>query len=296
VGVQVQPWADPALPGRENLVRFSYDRLRWGDRICLSFEAERGIEAPSSRWRAVARALWIMVHRDPGLSFHQVPVNIGDLCAPEMPAEVFAFARLRGTRRPLVPCPNLLRGTGHLPRPLPWDEKTDTVYFRGVDTGLPTLDQNARVALCRTARAIPGADCRFSKLVQFHGAQARQVLAEGLVHRAMPLAELNRHRFLVDCDGNSTSWDRYLHCGHFGGVPILFEPAWEECWHHHLADGENCLVADRHTLGAVVARLRAEPAWARRIAGGAARLVAQQLGTEAVQGMFEQAWRRRLAE
>jgi hypothetical protein len=130
--------------------------------------------------------------------------------------------------------------------------------------------------------------------VQFTGAEARQLLDEGLVHRPLPLAELNRHRFLVDCDGHSTSWDRYLHCGTLGGVPILFEPAWEECWHHLLVDGGNCLVADRHSLGGIVARLRAEPELARRIAGNASELVARHLGPEGVQAMFEQAWRQRL--
>ena len=295
VAVRVQPRLDPGLPGLDDLVSFSYDRQRWGDRICLSFETGRSIDAPASRWRMVAKALWTMVHRDPALRFDRVTVNIGDICAPEIPADVFAFARLRGTQRPLLPCPNLVRGTAHLPQPLPWDRKTDTVYFRGVDTGFASLERNARVALCRAARAIPGADCRLSRLIQFSGEEARLLRGEGLVDRTLPLAESNRHRFLVDCDGHSTSWDRYLYSGHFGGVPILFEPAWEECWHHLLVDGENCLRADRHSLAAVVARLRAEPELARRIAGNASSLVAVQLGPEAVQAMFEQAWRPRLA-
>ncbi len=294
VAVRVQPIAEPGLPGREDVVWFSYDRALWGDRICLTFEAERSVSAPASRWRALARAMWTMVQRDPAIRFDLVPVNIGDNCPEQMPEAVFAFARLRGTRRPLLPCPNLMEGTGHLPRALPWERKTDTVYFRGVDTGVALLERNARVALCRAARAIPGADCRFSRLVQFTGAEARQLLDEGLVHRPLPLAELNRHRFLVDCDGHSTSWDRYLHCGTLGGVPILFEPAWEECWHHLLVDGGNCLVADRHSLGGIVARLRAEPELARRIAGNASELVARHLGPEGVQAMFEQAWRQRL--
>jgi hypothetical protein len=33
----------------------------------------------------------------------------------------------------------------------------------------------------------------------------------------------------------------------------IFEPAWEECWHHLLKDGENCVVDDRHTLKDILA-------------------------------------------
>jgi maltooligosyltrehalose synthase len=104
---------------------------------------------------------------------------------------------------------------------------------------------------------------------------------------------MNKHRFLVDADGNTTSWDRYMWIGTFGGVPILFEPAWEECWHGSLVNGDNCIVADRATLGEVLERLRSDTALARHIAAGAAKLVATQLSPAGAQEMFETAWRTR---
>ena len=295
VAVRIKASADPTLAERDWVVRFSHDRQRWGDRIGLTFENGSCIASPASRWRAVAKALWTMVERDPAITFEEVPVHIGDVCGPLLPPDVFAFARLRGTRRPLLPCPNLIRGKAHLPAATRWESKTDTLYFRGVDTGLPDLDRNARVALCRAAQAIPGADCHLSRVLQFTGAEAERLHLEGLVQHSLPLGEMNRHRFLVDCDGNSTSWDRYLHIGSFGGVPILFEPAWEECWHHLLVDGENCLVVDRRSLEGTMAKLRAEPDLARRVAGNASRLVQEQLGPAGVQAIFEGAWRERLA-
>jgi glycosyltransferase involved in cell wall biosynthesis len=88
----------------------------------------------------------------------------------------------------------------------------------------------------------------------------------------------------VDADGNSSSWDRYLLIGHYGGVPIRFENLWQECWHSLLVDGENCVVADRHSLAAAVERLRANPDTARRIAANAGRTAAEQLSRPALLG------------
>jgi hypothetical protein len=117
-----------------------------------------------------------------------------------------------------------------------------------------------------------------------------QLRREGLAGRRIQVGEMNRHRFLVDTDGYTTSWDRYMLIGTFGATPILFEPAWEECWHGELVDGENCIVADRTTLGAVLERLRADPALSRKLAAGASALAARRLSPEGAQAMFEAAW------
>jgi predicted component of type VI protein secretion system len=106
------------------------------------------------------------------------------------------------------------------------------------------------------------------------------------VGRRHPIDMLNLHRFLADVDGNVSSWDRFLLIGSFGGVPIRFEPQWEECWHHMLADGHNCIVADRHTLADVLSRLRSRPEEARRIAANARELVCTHLSRRALRRML----------
>ena len=100
---------------------------------------------------------------------------------------------------------------------------------------------------------------------------------------------MNRHRFLVEADGNSSSWDRYMLIGSFGGVPIRFECEWEECWHPALVPGENCVLADCHSLPDVVARLRSRPVEALAIARNAARTVSETLSPPALAHQFHRA-------
>jgi hypothetical protein len=293
LAIRIDPASEPGLAGREALVRWSYDPERLGNRLCLRFESERRILALDSRWRTVAAALWRLIRNHPAIAFHDIPVDLEDGASPDLPDSVFCFARPKGARNALLPNPYLLQKRRRVPRARPWSEKTDWMYFRGADTGSPEVERNTRVVLCRTAAALPRTDCRLTRLVQGGPEFHAQIRREGLVGKRAPLPEMNRHRFLVDTDGNTTSWDRYLWTGTFGGVPILFEPTWEECWHGHLVEGENCLVADRTTLGEVLARLRADDALAQRLAAGAARLVATVLSPAGVQELFETAWLER---
>ena len=70
---------------------------------------------------------------------------------------------------------------------------------------------------------------------------------------------LNRHRYLLDIDGNSSSWHRFWLIGTFGCVPIRFEAKWVEYWHEKLEEGANYLYANRETLSDVVDSLRKQP-------------------------------------
>lgn len=292
MAVRVRPSAGP-LAGRPFLVWWSYDRQRTGARLLLTFESRAMLVNADARWRVLGAALWRMIRKHPGITFQDVPVDLGDGCGAETPESVFAFARPRGLRNALLPNPYLLRDREALPATLAWEAKTDKLYFRGALTGSSNLERNTRVALCRAARHLPGTDCRLTRLSEFSPEARAQVLREGLGSRRTQIPEMNRHRFLVDSDGNTTSWDRYMLIGTFGAAPILFEPAWEECWHGELVDGENCVRADRTTLGSLLERLRADSALARRVASGASALAARRLSQAGAQAMLEAAWLER---
>jgi len=229
LGLRVHPCADPRLAGRPSLVWWSYDRRQFGERLLLTFEAGAQLTNLDARWRVIATALWRMIRKDPTLVFHDVPVDLGDGCGAELPDFVFTFARPKGAANALLPNPYLLQDRKPVPAPLPWEAKTDRLYFRGADSGSPDLDLNTRVALCRAAAKLPRTDCFLTRLVQSGQAFREQLQKEGLVGRRVSISEMNKHRFLMDTDGNTTSWDRYMLIGTFGAVPILFEPAWEEC-------------------------------------------------------------------
>jgi len=250
--------------------------------VRIEFDSPAQARVQMIRWRILADSLDVIRRADPTFGFGPTRIDLGDGVGPEASDDIVAFARLPGSKARLIPNPYLLRGRRWLARPRAWERKSDALYFRGSSTGAPDFDANGRAALCRVARSIPRADCRLSRIKQVDDEFSRRLAAEGLVGRRHPLFWLDRYRHLVDADGNSSSWDRYLLIGHYGGVPIRFENLWQECWHGQLIDGLNCVVADRHTLAATVERLRANPEAARTIAAAAGRTVAEQLARPAL--------------
>ncbi|MFM7108634.1 MAG: hypothetical protein ACKOZU_08565, partial [Planctomycetaceae bacterium] len=202
---------------------WTFDRARHGDRVLISFATDDALRRWTARWRIVAAAVRDVARSRPDLRVHDFPLDLNDGVHPGTPLHVHAFARPVGSTVALVPNPYLLRPRPWLTPPLPWGWKTDTLYFRGSATGADDYEANVRVALCRLARALPRADCRLSRTRHRDAAFVARLAADGLAGRRHPLDALNLHRFLVDCDGHVSSWDRFLLIGSFGGVPIRFE-------------------------------------------------------------------------
>lgn len=269
-------------PAGSQITTWTFDRRRYGDEVRVEFSCPEQMRRFGTRWRDFARAIHACGVEDGEFRFERVRIHFGDGVFPQEPQDVLAFARRPGSSVGLVPNTYLLWPRPSLPAALAWERKSDTLYFRGASTGSPRYDDNARVVFCRAARSIPRSDCRISKLRQIDRDFARRLAADGFVARPDPIGRLNRHRFLADVDGNTSSWDRYLLIALFGGVPIRFEPAWEECWHEALVDGETCVVADRDTLPGIVGRLRANDGEARRIAEHANRLARTVLAPAAL--------------
>lgn len=251
-------------------------------RVVIQFHSAQTASRLLIRWRLLADVIHRIAATAGAFSFHDVLIDLGDGVDADAPAGILAFARRPGSQARLIPNPYLLRPRPWLGPALPWACKTDRVYFRGASTGATTYETNTRVALCLTAKSISRADCRVSRLKQVDSRFAARLEQDDLVRWRMPVWAMNRHRFLVDADGNSSSWDRYLLGGLFGGLPIRFEAGWEECWHDLLEDGVNYVAADRTSLPDVVERLRARPREARAIARAARRTVAERLSHRAL--------------
>ena len=273
-----------------SVVRWTYDRPALGHRLCLRFDDPESIHELTDRWRLIAHHLWTLVLRQPEIAFHDVAVDLGDGLFSDLPDTTFRFARRPGDRHPLLPNPYLLRRRGAIPRPVSWEKKVDTLYFRGSTTGSQTYEKNDRVKLCRLAKSIEDTDCLFSQVTRVAPDFGRQVREEGLLGTKHPLATMGRFRWIVDVDGNTSSWDRYFWIGVFASVPIRFETRWEESWHPLLKPNENFLGATAETLPDVVATLRHFPKRGRQIAQAAHDLVSRHLNAEAVHQAFEEAW------
>lgn len=259
--------------------RWSFTHARG---VAITFQAPAAVQKFLIRWRLIADVIHDLGRADRALGFRDVHIDLGDGVFADAPPDLLAFARRPGSRARLIPNPYLLRPRPWLPPALPWSCKTDTAYFRGASTGSADYDANARVALCLLANKMPRADFRVSRIKQVDGRFADRLARDGLIGWRLPIWVMNGHRFLVEADGNSSSWDRYMLIGSFGGVPIRFETEWEECWHDVLADGGNCVVADRLSLPAVIDRLRTHDRDARAIAAAASRTVAEHLSPPAL--------------
>lgn len=281
-----------AAVGPPTVTRWTYDRGRHGDVVNIEFVSPEQMRRFTRRWRDVADAIRDSGREDASFSFRRARIDLGDGVWHGTADDALAFARRPGSTVGLLPNTYLLRSRPRLPAALPWDRKADTLYFRGTSTGSQTFDENSRVVLCRLAKTLPRADCLISRMRQIDDGFARRLAEERLLGRRQPLARLNRHRFLADVDGNTSSWDRFLLIGLFGGVPIRFETSWEECWHDLLVDGVNCVVADRRSLPAVLERLRSRPAEAEEIARNATAVAATGLSRTAMRARLRRTLER----
>ena len=280
-------------PRHATLAWWSYSRGSRDGRLCIRFASRYGFLVHAPRWRTISNALWRMIAKRPTLTFSDIPVDISDCTDSTVPRDTLRFAKLPGDPHDLIPNAHLLGPRKPLPRAIPWNAKRDTLYFRGSLTGGESWD-NPRVSVCVIARDVPRADC---KLTYFPPAITRgfvdRVTAAGIVAPHDRPHELNHHRYLLDVDGNTSSWDRFRLIGLFGSVPIRFETKWEEFWHPRATPGEHYATADRHTLGDVVENLRARPSLAHAIRTAAADLAVSVLSPDAIQSTLEEVWLRR---
>lgn len=281
VAVRIAPGDDGS-----DVTVWSYDPSRDGPCVHIDFPSPRTFRRLFRRWRVLADAIVAGAAEHPGRGFHDVRIDLNDGVAAAGADGVLAFARPIGATTRLIPNTYLLGHRRPAPAALDWARKSDTLYFRGTSTGDVSYETNTRVALCRMAREVPRADCKISRTKQVDGGFAARLQDDGLTAARAPLDDMNRHRFLVDADGNATSWDRFLWIGTFGGVPIRFEPSWEECWHHLLVDGVNSVTSTRGTLADTVAGLRDDDRRSRAIAARAAALARDHLSPPALRRML----------
>ena len=290
ISVRFSPFLIPALSQIPSIALFSYDRSSFGNRICVWASDELAIMKYWDRCRLVANYLWDIMQKSTRI-YQDVPVDLGDgIVCDFVPENVFCFARKLGKKNPLLPNPYLLRRRKAFGKPLPLDKKKDVLYFRGSSTGDSSYEANRRVALCLAAKSVYGSNCGISHIVHVDDCFSERLRNDGILRPPDPLSTINQHRFTVDVDGNTSSWDRLFSISSFGSVPIRFECEFEECWHEMLVEGEHFVTADRFNLGSVVEQLRNNLSEAERISTNSTKLVHEQLSPKRIQEWFADAW------
>lgn len=276
-----------------NVVRWTYEPSLYGKHLCLEFASHPIADLWRFRWRTLANALGKIIDACRHITFHDVPVDVSDCADGSLPKNVFRFAKLPGEPHDLLPNPYLLERDAFRFRSASWWHMADSVFFRGAATGSGEYGANPRVAACLAARHIKGTDCKltsFNDVGEDFRIRAAQDGIAGV--RTKPTA-MGGHRYLLEVDGHTSSWDRFRRIGLCGGVPIRFETRWQEYWHDQIVEGTHYVAATRSNIGAVVADLRESPRRSQDIASHASEFVRGALSEDKAQDSFRRIWLKR---
>lgn len=245
------------------------------------------------------RALWLawsveLVARAARFPPLELLANFGDRLDRDMEhAPVLSSCRRASTTgQVLIPDFEFLRGHGALEGAVdaaieryPWSEKTPIAFWRGVTTGgrfaTAAFREAPRARLVLTSLEAPDlVDARFTALKQ--GAENNPELGDPR-YRAPSVspAESLRFRYLVDVDGNSSSWSRLVWLLRSNSA-VLKQASpflqWYYPWllpgHHYVA-----LEPDLADLTSVVRSLRERDAVARAVADAGRSFALEHLST-----------------
>jgi hypothetical protein len=290
LGFRTADFEDSRLTGKPWVYRVSYDPRAFGQRICLTFAPCDPATIDLKRLQIIVAALWQMRCWQPDLIYHDVHVDLSDCVDGDLPHYVFRVAKRPGEQHPLLPNLHLLSRRRGIPKAKPWEKKADTCWFRGAATGDTKFEKNKRVAICQVAKQVARVDSRLTSAPGVSAEFVESCQRAGIMGPPTCFTEMNNHRYLLDVDGNTTSWDRYLRIGLFGGVPIRFEPFWTEYWHQQLIEGQNVVTVDRTTFADQLASLREDERRSQMIAERASELARTALSREAVLRVFADRW------
>ncbi len=133
----------------------------------------------------------------------------------------------------------------------PWEDRRRSLVWRGSSTGLfwqtlNMLDDLPRYRMCKfAARLGAGADVALTDLVQAANPQEAELIRErvsreGLLKPFIPMIEMARHRFILDIDGNSNSWN-FMQKLRLGCCVLRVESQWHQwfadrliAWKHYV--------------------------------------------------------------
>lgn len=139
------------------------------------------------------------------------------------------------------------------PELIPWEDRRPSVVWRGSSTGLPWLlqtldhlDDLPRYRMCKFAAALGAqADVGLTEVVQTASPEddaliRERLMREGLLKPFVPMIEMARHRFMLDIDGNSNSWN-FMQKLRLGCCVLRVESLWRQwfadrltAWEHYV--------------------------------------------------------------
>lgn len=188
----------------------------------------------------------------------------------------------------LIPDPDFINSRGYASHRAPfaaapaWEERLDTLYWRGADTGVwryTRMEEAPRLAICRLAKAHPGViDAAITRIEPrpYWEAMRAFYTAKGYFGLEEDQAQILRYRYQMDIDGNSNAWAG-LFLKLLSGSPVLKAASafgFRQWYYDALRPWVNFVPvkADLSDLHEVLSWLRAYPVEARRIGANGAAL------------------------
>lgn len=133
----------------------------------------------------------------------------------------------------------------------PWQNRRPSLVWRGSSTGLiwqtlSMLDDLPRYRMCKLVERLGDrADVGLTELVQAANPQEAELIhervtREGLLKPYVPMTEMARHRYILDIDGNSNSWN-FMQKLRLGCCVLRVESEWHQwfsdrliAWKHYV--------------------------------------------------------------
>lgn len=175
---------------------------------------------------------------------------------------------------------------------LPWEYKIPGAFWRGTSTGLPLLTregwrENLRVKLCiKSLEANDSGflDAYFSEIVQCDDESVKeQIVNSGLLREPINHLMFGRNLYLIDIDGNASSWGYFWKLC-FNGVVLKVDSPYMQWFYPFLVPGEHYLPvkSDLSDLFETIRWARNNDARCREISENASVIMRQNLMKDTV--------------
>lgn len=133
----------------------------------------------------------------------------------------------------------------------PWEDRRPSIVWRGAGTGafrqtLETLDDLPRYRMSKLASQLGArADVGLTQAAQAATPEdderiVERLAREGLLKPFVPMTEMARHRYILDIDGNSNSWN-FMQKLRLGCCVLRVESVWRQwfsdrliAWEHYV--------------------------------------------------------------
>lgn len=119
-----------------------------------------------------------------------------------------------------------------------FDSKKDMAIFAGSDTGFyKTANKNQRFQFCYNNRENPRSKFKITNFVEIDKDTFQGLEVAKIYDSPISIGEQLKYKFIVNINGNSTSWDRLLWAMSSNSICLYVRPQIaQRSWYYHLFD------------------------------------------------------------